>query len=470
MNAISSKRHRGFVLNPVGWQKLQTKIDELEVCTGRRHTHSSISRCSQLVDPQGLHPTTVRKILQRQTGVDERSLQMVFRALDLDLDLYDYTPFGRDEGNDPVVEPNMASAGSPILNPLDVPEFPGMPLPLESRFYIPHSEIQALALQEIQHPGSLLRIRAPQRMGKSSFLLRVLHDAEMQGYTLARIDFQQADEAVFSSLERFLRWLCSLLSYQLQLQPPPDEAWDEQVGSKVNCTLYLQRYILQQISGPVVLSLNEVNLLLEHPIIFQEFLPLLRSWHEEARYNELFQKLRLVLVYATESYGFLKLHQSPFNVGLPIELPELSPEQVQRLVEQYPWTGQAEIRSLSGVQALMALVGGHPYLIQLALYHLWRGNVGLAQLLDQAPTSLSIYHNHLCRCLEKLEADPVLQSAFQQVLGAGETPLPLVIAYQLEGMGLVRLTGTGASIRCNLYQQYFQTYFARLSQYHRTAT
>lgn len=387
---------------------------------------------------------------------------MVFRSLGLDLELYDYTPFTREDGDCSVLEPDI----EPVRDSWDNPEFPGSPVPLQSRFYIPHPAIQTLAQEEIQHPGSLLRIRAPQRMGKSSFLLRILHHAEMQGYSTVRIDFQQADEAVFSSLEQFLRWFCSTLSYQLQLQPQLDEYWDDQAGSKISCTLYLQRYLLQQVSGPLVLALNEVNLLLEHPAIFHEFLPLLRSWHEEARYDDLFQKLRLVLVYSTESYIPMKLMQSPFNVGLPIELPEFNREQVRQLVDQYPLSSQSAVRTSTGLRALMELVGGHPYLIQLALYHLWHSHLSLEQLIAEAATSLSIYHNHLDGCLEKLEADPTLQSAFQQVLAGREVTLPSAIAYRLESMGLVRLTSQGVTVRCALYQHYFQRVFDHLSQYY----
>mgnify|MGYP001147120572 FL=1 len=39
----------------------------------------------------------------------------------------------------------------------------------------------------------------------------------------------------------------------------------------------------------------------------------------------------MVIAYSTEYHGKLDIHPSPFNVGLPIELKEFTPEQVTKL-------------------------------------------------------------------------------------------------------------------------------------------
>ncbi|MEG5014439.1 MULTISPECIES: AAA-like domain-containing protein [unclassified Microcoleus] len=54
-------------------------------------------------------------------------------------------------------------------------EFPGGPIPLDSRFYIDRSGAEALACAEISKPGGLVRIKAPKKMGKSSLMLRIVH-------------------------------------------------------------------------------------------------------------------------------------------------------------------------------------------------------------------------------------------------------------------------------------------------------
>lgn len=244
-------------------------------------------------------------------------------------------------------------------------EFPSGPLPISSPFYIQRPPIEELAYQEICKPGSIIRIRAPKRTGKSSLLLRIVARATAQGYHTVSLDFQQADSGIFSSLDKFLRWFCANISQQLQLKPLLNDYWDEEIGSKVSCTLYFRGYLLEQIDQPIVLALNEVNQIFEYQKIAQDFLSLLRSWHEVAKQDEAWQKLRIIVVHSTEVYIPLNINQSPFNVGLTIKLPPFTQDQIQALAERYqlPW-------SQNEAEQLMGLVGGHPYLIQLALYHL----------------------------------------------------------------------------------------------------
>ncbi|MBV6628126.1 MAG: NACHT domain-containing protein [Rivularia sp. (in: Bacteria)] len=90
VNSTSSKRYRGFVLTHEGLQKLNNCIQQLEAKTRMRCSASAIARKVQLVESDGIHPITVRKILQCQTGVDFRSINHVFHALQLPLNEGDY--------------------------------------------------------------------------------------------------------------------------------------------------------------------------------------------------------------------------------------------------------------------------------------------------------------------------------------------------------------------------------------------
>ena len=89
INSNPLQRYRGLVLNSVGWQKLQGRIRQLEKEKGYKYTLQKISQETQLIDNQGLHPVTVRKIWRRQVGVDHSSLSLVFRALGLELEQTD---------------------------------------------------------------------------------------------------------------------------------------------------------------------------------------------------------------------------------------------------------------------------------------------------------------------------------------------------------------------------------------------
>ncbi|MEG3863448.1 AAA-like domain-containing protein [Microcoleus sp. herbarium12] len=349
-------------------------------------------------------------------------------------------------------------------------QFPGGPIPLDSRFYIDRSPAEARACAEISKPGSLIRIKAPRKMGKSSLMLRIIKAAVDRGYRTVTVDFQQADEAVFANLDKFLRWLCVNVARQLKLEPNLDEFWDEDMGSKVSCSLYFENYLLEQIDSPLVLVLNEVNRVFERPNIAQEFLPLLRFWYEQARQSETWQKLRITVIHSTEIYIALSLNQSPFNVGLPIKLSEFTAEQVQDLAQRHGlnWSDSYPI------EQLMKMVGGHPYLVHLALYHLAilqqnslsagenvagedLAPTALEQLLKSAPTQSGIYSDYLRNQSIAIQQNPELASAFQEVLAAKNSiHLEPFTAYQLDSMGLVKLNGNNCSLSCELYRIYFQ--------------
>ncbi|WP_017651958.1 AAA-like domain-containing protein [Fortiea contorta] len=338
-------------------------------------------------------------------------------------------------------------------------EFPSGPVSLNSKFYIPRSPIEENVYAEIAEPGSVICIRASKKMGKSSLVLRLLTHGAQKGWRTVNLDFQQADKAIFSNLDKFLRWLCANISRELQLEPKLNDYWNEEMGSKVSCCVYFQKYLLCAADTPLVLVLNEVDWVFEYPEIAEEFLPLVRSWYEQAKSLEIWQKLRLVLVYSTEIIVPLKLSQFPFNVGLTIQLPDFSKQQVQDLAQRHglDWTDGKDAENL------MAMVGGHPYLVRLALYHLV-GKSGLEtnlrQLLQQAPTATGIYHEYLSQYILTLRQEPELSEAFFEVVNSS-TPvkLPPVLAYKLKNMGLVNLEGDRCTPMCELYRLYFRQQF-----------
>ncbi|MFN6538125.1 MAG: AAA-like domain-containing protein [Nostoc sp. EkiNYC01] len=335
-------------------------------------------------------------------------------------------------------------------------EFPSGPVSLNSRFYISRPPIEELAYAEITQSGSVICIKAPKKMGKSSLMLRLLARAKKQGFHTVSLDFQQADTTVFANLDKFLRWFCANVSRELQLEPKLNDYWDEDMGSKVSCSIYFQKYLLSALETPLVLVLNEADWVFGYQEIAGELLALVRSWHEQAQAVEIWQKLRLVMVYSTEIIVPIKLTQSPFNIGLPIKLPLFTKEQVQDLAQRHglDWTDGKDADNL------MAIVGGHPYLVRLALYHLvgkggLKGN--LEQLLQQAPTESGIYHEYLKQYIIALGNEPELADAFYQVITTtGYVKLEPILAYKLQGMGLINVEGDRCTSTCELYRLYFR--------------
>jgi hypothetical protein len=343
----------------------------------------------------------------------------------------------------------------PIFQPGEVLEVPEGPVALSSAFYVDRSPIESRCYETILQSGALIRIKAPREMGKTSLLNRIVDRAVQQDYRTVRLNLLQADAAVFSSLNEFLRWFCTCVSKKLQLPSALSDYWDEDRGSIVNCTTYFEAHLLEQINCPLVLALDEVDRVFQSAEIAQGFFPMLRSWHEEAKTIDIWEQLRLVVAHSTEDYGPLDINQSPFNVGLPVELSEFTPEQVQDLAQRHK-LGWNNVQ----VQQLMAMVGGHPYLVRLALYHLAQSPLAqgnLESLLQDAPTDSGIYENHLRRHWGTLKDNSELAAALKQVVTAAEpVRLETMQAYQLYSMGLLKRQGDRVMPRCQLYQKYFQ--------------
>jgi hypothetical protein len=342
---------------------------------------------------------------------------------------------------------------TPDCPPLPVaePELPEGQVDLASVFYLERPPIEARCYEAIVKPGALIRIKAPRQMGKTSLMARILHQAEKLNYLSVPLSFQLADGKVFQDLDLFLRWFCVSIGRRLRLPNKFADYWDEIFGSKDNCTAYFEEYLLANLDQPLALGLDEVDLVFQYPEIAADFFGLLRAWHEAAKNRGIWKQLRLVVVHSTEVYIPMNINQSPFNVGLPIELLEFNPEQVQDLAQRHGLNWQA---AESG--RLMEMVGGHPYLVRVALYYMARQEMTLKQLLTSAPTDAGPYSDHLRRHWWNLKQNPDLAMAMQQVVMTTKAvTLEPILGFKLHSMGLVQRQGNDVLPRCNLYRQYF---------------
>lgn len=335
-------------------------------------------------------------------------------------------------------------------------EYPSGPVSVNSRFYISHPVIEETVKAQISQPGSAMYIHGPRKMGKSSLLLRIINHGKSCNLRVVTIDFQQAERSLFANLNKFLRWFCINVSRELDLEPKLDQYWDEEMGSKISCSLYFKSYLLASSDIPVLLILNEIDWLLEYPEITRDFLPLLRSWYEQSRYIEAWQKLRLVLFGSAQILLPPKSTQSQFNIGFTLKLPPLSTEQIEDLakIHGFSWINNSHI------QSLMIMLGGHPFLVRLAFYHLIKmggAEEDLENILQKAPTEEGIYQQYLQQYLLALREERKLETAFFEVItNHTGTYIDPILAQKLQSMGLINLSGYHAYPACELYRLYFR--------------
>jgi len=330
---------------------------------------------------------------------------------------------------------------------------PSGTIPLDSPFYVERPPIESDCYENIGCSDALIRIKAPRQMGKSSLLVRILAHAEQQNYRTNYLSFQQADDEIFNNLDRFLYWFCGSVAKQLGL--PADKLeknWQGVLGSKSKCNDYFEKFLLAEITEPLVLGLDEVDMIFDHKAIATNFFALLRVWHEKGKNEKPWNKLRMVITHSQEVYIPLDMKQSPFNVGIAVDLPEFTQEQVRDLAQRYKQAFTDE-----EIEKLIELIGGHPYLLQVVLYQVAHKRYTLEKILKVAPYEDGPFSDHLRRQRLNLKKHTELANEAKLVMNA-DNPLPVKEVdeiFRLRSMGLVKVKDDMVMPLCDLYRRHF---------------
>jgi hypothetical protein len=265
------------------------------------------------------------------------------------------------------------------------------------------------------------------------------------------LNLEQANHSLFGDLDKFMQWFCASVGKPLGVRVKLEDYWDDIFGANDNCTDYFEKYLLKEAGPPLVVAIDNFDRIFSYADIETDFCGLLRGWHERSRSHPLWGQLRLMIVYSQEPYLQKDINQSPFNVGLPVELGEFTVAQVQNLVSLHglAWTEPE-------VAQVMELIGGHPYLVRSLLYHVAVGDVTLAEWQRTAATEAGIYGGYLSGHLKALEDHPALATAMKAVVTAtGPVRLRSEEAFKLDSMGLVVRVENAVQPRCRLYRLYF---------------
>lgn len=129
------------------------------------------------------------------------------------------------------------------------------------------------------------------------------------------MNFQWANNALTNS-DQLLQWFCTTITRQLKLKNTLPEPW-EGVTPNDKCSNYFEIYLLPEIPTALVLVLYNVELILEHEAIADDFFRLLVFWHNNAANKDSWKKLRLVIVHSQD----IRTNRE-FNVGFVIDFPE----------------------------------------------------------------------------------------------------------------------------------------------------
>ena len=77
-----------------------------------------------------------------------------------------------------------------------------------STIYVERPAIEEKCYKAIIQPGALIRIKAPQKMGKTLLLDKLMEYARGKDYQIAKLDLKLADINILADIKTFLQWLC----------------------------------------------------------------------------------------------------------------------------------------------------------------------------------------------------------------------------------------------------------------------
>jgi len=299
-------------------------------------------------------------------------------------------------------------------------------------------------------------------MGKSSLLVQLRNFLEREeNHVVGFVDFAEVtqDPAVFADidllLKRFTQAIADSFSQSVPTLNPPSltKDWSNERSSGLNCSNYLEKHIFGPIQQQKTLLIDGIDEILGHDKPQNPLLKLLRSWNEQ-RMKVVSQSPivwpSMAIAYSTEPYPELGIKGSILqNVGLEVELPEFNAEDILTLASKYRLDWKKD-----QVKQLMELIGGHPTLVNQALYKISQEGMSWAELESQATLQTGPFRDHLLNKFSIINENSDLKQCFDQIL-QGEPCNDDIAKFQLEKAGLIKINNEGVQVRFKLYQNYF---------------
>lgn len=235
------------------------------------------------------------------------------------------------------------------------------------------SYVERQADQDLYH--ALLRaefchvLTSPQ-VGKSSLMARTANRLRKRGIHVIALDLTALGIHVTS--EQWFDGLVTQMGRQLRLEEELEKFWlnHVRIGPAQRFVAAIREFILPRRTGPLVVFIDEVDVVRSLPFSSDEFFSALRECYARRGEDREFGRVSFCLLgIATPSKLARDLQATVFHLGQQIELNDFRPEEAVPLAERL-WVGGAGDLTFGRQQAQALLsrilywTNGHPYLTQ----------------------------------------------------------------------------------------------------------
>ncbi|MCP4687796.1 MAG: AAA family ATPase, partial [Desulfobacterales bacterium] len=314
---------------------------------------------------------------------------------------------GRPMGGSPSREPS-----APAMDPGSL-AIPGGAMEPGSPFYIERPADKE-TIGVVFRPRGMAAVRGPRQTGKSSLIARVYDRAGRAAppHRTALIDFQSFQPPDFQTLDAIWKAIIVRVAENLGLDDKwgPD-AWKPQSTCERNITRFLDRGVFSENPSPLLICIDEVDRAFQIPVS-GAFFSTLRSFYNRGATDPAWKRVRWLLGASSEPELFITdRNQSPFNVGVRVELTPFTRAQVNALALSHGLT-----LSEGQIDRIIGYIGGRPYLTHLLLYHWALSPSEKDRLFDVSTAGGGVFLGHLRRYLIFFQEDRDLAEAMKAVI------------------------------------------------------
>ncbi len=312
--------------------------------------------------------------------------------------------------------------------------------------------------------GIFIKIQGARQTGKTSLLKRIKDYLLKQKCQVGFLDFKSAKFCEsFNDLDKFTNIFLKSI-YQEFKELSHVDKFDisdlDDFDFEYKLTSYLQDEIFKsQQKQPIILIIDNFQEIFATES--QIFLDILRIWFDDYLKSDKWNRFSVIFAYSVEDYSDWGNRNSPFaNVDChKIDLYEFHENQILGLAANYgiEWDGGVDT-----ARQLKNFIGGHPYLVNQALYKIAHDDISIKLLEQQATSVQSPFYYHL-NDYEKILNKPKnkkVRQLFLRIINEEtieNSQVNRLLEIHLLKMGLIKLDASNKpQVRCELYQKYFQ--------------
>lgn len=316
----------------------------------------------------------------------------------------------------------------------------------DQKWYVPRPNEERRALGRLGVRGGAVVLQGPPLTGKTWLMQHLLHKESRRSaivhLSLRALSTSETATTYGGFLRELARRVVSeaVSTDAATITALIAEAWSFSQDPVSNLSHLLGRRVLPSFGDnrQLILAIDDADSIGQRPYA-QEFFSLLRAWMD-ASHRAPWSALRL-LMSLTRSPELLiqDPNRSPFNIAQTLTLHDFDGQQIALLAQRHHLAWEE-----SQLRKLAELVGGHPYLLRLAMYevHLTRQPLG-----DVLQSTHPLYGEFLRDSERRLRKVPGLHPTFLRLLTDPHSALTDSELEPLRCLGLIVEDEADGSIR-----------------------